>query len=788
MNAIALLTTLVLFFQNQAAPIGPPELKFAVKPTRDAVVPGETIDILLELNLSPPYHMYHAILLDTGFPTAFTFDAPAGITIGDIRFPRPRLSATAGIEALELTGKFYCVASLRVDPGASPGPVEIKANVSGLACVEACVPVSASTTFSINVTKAAGSAINTDLLEKAVAALPPALSDAPHIKGSRIEPSKSKYKVGDAGELLATIQVEKGHHIQDRDPGAPGLVGLRFFIEPVDGIEIAKPDKQIWPEPKVTHEPGVGTLRTLAGNVAVRIPFKITDSKFASGPVALRVLVQYQVCTDAGQCYPPEMAATVVHFDADTPNPLSAARQQQVLLASEVGTVTPPPAKKAASDALSLLGALLFAFLGGILLNVMPCVLPVISIKIVSFVDQAHADPRRVFRLGLAFCLGIMVWFWMLAGIVGGGSATLRATFQNPFQSPGVVFGVATVIFVMALNMFGVFEFVLPGAAAGRLEDAARKEGYPGAFMKGFLATLLGTACSAPFLAVAMAFAVTQPFHVGFLIFTLAGLGMALPYLLLCANPKWLAFVPKPGLWMVTFKQAMGFIILATAVWLLWVLRKQIQVDGVVAVIVFWSFLAFGAWLLGLIKPGWHGFRTLTTTAAAVLIVAGGSWFAYAKIYKTEAAFKGNIDEIVKRVMASDWETIPWVAYSPGLADAIAQKGYTVYVDYTADWCGSCKVNLASSINVESTRALMKELRVIPIEADYTSFDSDMRRDIETDKQISVPVNRVYRPGGGYTVLPTVLTPGIVHDALRDAGASTAASQPALAARPLPTP
>ncbi|MCC6358830.1 MAG: thioredoxin family protein [Phycisphaerales bacterium] len=794
MNVIAVLTTLVLFFQSHADP-APPELSLTIKPTREAVAPGEAIDLLLEVDLSRPWHMYHPIYLDTGMPTLFTFDAPAGVTIGNIRYPRPKFTSKEGIESFEFAGKFTCLATLRIDKGAAPGALEISAGVSGLACVEACVPVSTKTKFTLTVAEKSGAALHADLLEKAKAAIPPNLDDAPYLAGSKLESSKPRLKVGEDAELVATIQVKEGHYVQDRDPGAEGLIGLRLFVEALDGIEFAKAEKQTWPEPKVKEVPGLGKQRSLAGEFTIRLPFKITDSKFASGPVALRVLVQYQACTEKGQCFPPELASAVLRFEADTPNPPSAQREQLVLAAGEVteGTLaprggTPPPA---GGGQIGLLSALIFAFLGGMLLNVMPCVLPVISIKIVSFVNQAHEDPRRVFRLGLAFCLGIMVWFWMVAAFVGGGSIALRATFQNPFQSPSIVISVATLIFLMALNMFGVFEFVLPGSAAGKLENATRKEGYPGAFMKGLLATLLGTACSAPLLAVAMAFAVTQPLYVGFAIFTLAGVGMALPYFLLCANPKWLAFVPKPGVWMITFKQAMGFLIVATAVWLLWVLRKQVGADGVVAVVVFWTFLALGAWILGQIKPTWETSRSLIATAAAVAIAVGGGFFSYAKVYGSGsqvAVVKTFTDEEVNQmiatVAASDWQEIPWLHYRPGLAEAIAKKGYTVYVDYTADWCFNCKLNLRTSLNIDSTKQLMKELRVIPIEADYTNEDPDMRRDIEADNQLSVPVNRVYPPGGStYAVLPTILTPGIVQDALREAGASKPASQPAVAAR-----
>ena len=193
-------------------------------------------------------------------------------------------------------------------------------------------------------------------------------------------------------------------------------------------------------------------------------------------------------------------------------------------------------------------------------------------------------------------------------------------------------------MFVFSLSLFGVFEIVLPGAAAGGLDAAARREGYTGAFLKGLLATLLGTACTAPFLGFALGYALTQAWWVGLAIFTAAGVGMSSPYLLLSAKPAWLKYIPKPGSWMVTFKQAMGFVLVATAVWLLWILGRQIGADGVVWTVCFWGFLGLAAWMLGKIRPTWHAGSRATMWTASVLVALLGFYFCYSVMYDWNAA------------------------------------------------------------------------------------------------------------------------------------------------------
>jgi len=784
---------IVLLAARVAAAQDAPTLTARLYAAHEAVAPGGTTELAVELVLTPGWHIYHPILLETGFPTTVEFETPPDVTVGELRYPTPRLSKMSGQEYLGYEGRILLLANLNAAPTVPIGkPIRVRATIRALACIEQCVPVSTEAALELPVADRAGPPAHEELFRTARRSLPPPLAEAPYIEGSELTVSKTTIGLADKAELIARIRVRPGHHILHREAGAAGLIPSRFFIEPIDGLELADPNQQIWPDPKVRVMPGVGRIRELAGEFTVRIPFEIADENFPPGPVAVRVLFQYQACTEAGQCFPPQMAEAVVRFTADTPNLPAEPAKAIAPGPAAAGTATPGGSGESPQGRTTLLVALLFAVLGGLILNITPCVLPVVSIKIVSFVQQAGEDPGRVLRLGLVFAAGVMVWFWVMAAVTGLGSLQLRSQFQNPLQNPTVVLVVGTVIFAMSLNLFGVFELNLPGTATGKLESAAHREGYAGAFAKGFLATLLGTACTAPFLAPALAFAVTQPFLTALAVFSAAGFGMALPYVILSANPRLLRFLPRPGPWMHTFKQAMGFLLAGTAVWLLWILRRQLGADGVVVTVAFWSFLSLAAWLVGKVRPTWRKSSVALAWAGAVAVGVLGYLFCFHYLYepprphgqtatRLDLKNEAQLHEIAQRAAASPWDRIPWIHYQPGLAEALSRLGYTVYVDYTADWCATCKTNLVAVLETDTVRRLMKRLGVVPIEADFTNDDPDMRRDIEADGRLSVPVNRVYPPGGGerYILLPVVLTQSAVTEALERAGPSTRIARPA---------
>ncbi|MBK9127250.1 MAG: hypothetical protein IPM13_05575 [Phycisphaerales bacterium] len=777
MNILVLLVPLLLAFD---APPGP-KFVATLHAAHASVPPGGQTELAVEIEVEKDWHVYDPIILDTGAPTAISFEAPRGLAFGPLRFPIPTHGEQEDIHYLAHEGKFFVLTTIDVAADLPPGDYPIRATIIAFACKELCVPVEAQAALTLSVRPGAAQPANEAVLKAARDAVAPDLADAPYLKGSSVSITRSTLGLDDEAEIVLTYRVEAGHHIQDRNPGNADLVGSRLYIEKIDGLKLGD---QTWPAAKVKQVPILGRVRELSGTGEIRGPIRLIDPDFASGPVALRVLFTYQVCTDAGTCYPPTGAVGVVRLEAKTSAPPPADPATRGTLMPVVTTSSGSPAR-AARGGHSLPVIFLLGFAGGLLLNVMPCVFPVVSLKILGFVKQAGEDRARILRLGLVFSLGVLTWFWVFGYLTTIG--------QVPLQHPLVAIGLTCVLVIFALNLFGVFEIVLPGAATDTLGQAATREGYAGAFFNGFLATLLGTACTAPFFATAAAFAATQPRAVALAIFTAAGLGMSSPYLVLSAFPGWLRLMPRPGPWMVTFKQVMGFILLGTSVWLLAIVGGLLNVEGVIWTVGFLCFVGFALWLVGRIGFNWSTVARVQTWAAAVVVAAVGYWFSFVYMFDLRAAVwpntsaqaaapapapVGDIDALVAAVNASDWSKIPWQPYAPGLADALSQRGYSVYVDYTATWCVTCQANKASSLEIASTRAKMRELGVIPIKADYTRPNEAMKRDLLAFGHNSVPLNLVYPAGNPAAVepLPILLTPETVQSALARAGASRGGS------------
>ena len=401
------------------------------------------------------------------------------------------------------------------------------------------------------------------------------------------------------------------------------------------------------------------------------------------------------------------------------------------LVAAEGGEIgaAETPAKPAGDD---LLWKLLAAFLGGLIMNVMPCVLPVIALKIFGFVNQAGEEPQRVFRLGLAFTGGVFAFFLGLALAV----ARLKSAFNwgYQFQNPYLLAGLIALVFVFALNLLGVFEIALGGGAASRLSELSGREGYGGAFLHGFFTTLLGTSCTAPFLAGSLSFATTQSVPVIFALFLAIAAGMSLPYCLLTARPAWLRYVPKPGAWMERVKQAMGFLMLAVAVWLFTVLALR----GEAATVgMSWCLLALGlaCWLFGIVRES-------AAARIAVMLLPAGAYFLFLH-GKLDGADSGGGAE-------RQWKigSIEWVAYTEERLAEARQAGRAVFVDFTAEWCLNCKAYERLVLATEPVGAKFREKKVLALRADWTNTkDPVVTRALKSFGRVGVPLFVLHRPG-----------------------------------------
>ncbi|MBS1953587.1 MAG: thioredoxin family protein [Cyanobacteria bacterium SZAS-4] len=416
----------------------------------------------------------------------------------------------------------------------------------------------------------------------------------------------------------------------------------------------------------------------------------------------------------------------------------------------------------------SLLAYLALAFVGGMILNVMPCVLPVIAIKVLSFFEQARDEPARVRLMGLTFTAGIISSFMVLAGVVIALQATGRSVgwgFQ--FQYPGFLIAMSALVLLFAMSLFGLFYVSVPGGS--KVDELANKEGYSGTFFKGVLATILSTPCTAPFLGTALGFAFAQPWWTVALIFFTIGLGMSLPYLLLTAKPEWMKFMPKPGVWMEKFKESLGFVLLATVAWLLGVLGSELGIEGIIGTTYFLIALAFAAWIVGRFTDlTTEQGRKITIYAISIAIVATAFYFFVYPLpgisLKAQPLEKANVDAPIK-----------WQPFSVEALDKELSAHKTVLLDFTADWCLTCKFNEKTVLNSAPVVEKIKALNVVPMQADWTVQDPKITELLNKFNRSGVPLYVIFpadKPNNPI-VLPEVINQQMVLDKLDQAGKSS---------------
>ena len=406
-----------------------------------------------------------------------------------------------------------------------------------------------------------------------------------------------------------------------------------------------------------------------------------------------------------------------------------------------------PPASSENRD-LSPMTALVFAFLGGLILNIMPCVLPVLSIKILGFVREAGANQQRLAYHGLSYTAGVLSCFTVLAAVL----LALRASGESlgwgfQLQSPVLVTLLTYLMLLVGLNLAGVF------SVGGKLMNAGHSltgiSGLPGTFATGVLAAIVASPCTAPFMGAALGYAITRPAPESLAVFLSLGAGFALPVLLLSLFPAWLQFIPKPGNWMKRFQQALAFPMFATAAWLLWVLSQQTDTwvyGGALAGLVI---LAFVAWLYGQWTPrGWRLWLLGTCTAAALMLVIG-------PMLASDPSAQPRLDSSDDR---------PW---SEQQVQELTAAGRPVFVNFTAAWCITCKVNEQLALSTDNTRQLFEARSIAYLVADWTRRDPAITRQLERYGRSGVPLYLLYPPAAEQpVVLPQLLTEGNIAEAI----------------------
>ena len=527
------------------------------------------------------------------------------------------------------------------------------------------------------------------------------------------------------------------------------------------GIHFGEPK---WPEPIKEYSEALD-LENLVfkGHFQITLPIENVDADYDS--LTTQATFHYQACDNSICLAPSQVTFGVgpVGFNKkrasrdDAGNMHGSATSTDANGNANGNAINAPSAAGNATEgAAGTFILLLSALFGGLILNLMPCVLPVLSLKLFSLIKQAGESRKRLLVLGTSTTLGILASFWALAGIVaavkaGGGNAG----WGMQFQSAGFIAFMVVILSAFAMSFFGVFEIWLPGSATTKMDKAGRKQGFWGAFFTGALLVLLSTPCSAPFLGTAMGFAFTASTPVLFLFFTAAGVGLALPYMLVSAFPKILKVCPKPGAWMVTLQKIMGVLLLGTVVWLLWVVHEQAGNVGVgiFAAISLLS-IAMSFAIGNIAPPGVAFFREVLSVGGAVVILAI-IWFAFAS-----PKFEAEVDAIFKARSVQLVTEDGWYRYTPELIEEFAKSSRTVFIDATADWCLTCKANEAAVLNREDFKRAMDSLNVARVKADWTRETPEVTALLRSMGKSGVPAYAIYPAGDAskQIVLPELLT------------------------------
>ncbi len=683
----------------------------------DTAKPGDTIWAGVDLKMDAGWHTYWKNPGESGIATTIKWDLPPGVTAGEIQWPLPEKLPPAEVTTYGYKDEVMLLVPLTLATNLASGSLVLKADVAWLECEEQCVPGSANVEAMLNV----GS-------ETKISA------DAAVIESWKDKmPKPSDFISGHAWwEKAANSDTRP--LILEWPNSYPSLNdSIDFFPDSSDNFEVQPTTEIIAPNTSGIH------LRKFIKKFSGDWPKEISG-----------VLVINHIGRSGFE----------VKLPIADKAPADETISMQTPTESRTGVSHVPLAGE--TPALPLM--LLYAFIGGLILNLMPCVLPVIALKILGFVSEAKSEPRRVRNLGLIYAFGVLISFLVLAAIViGVKSAGHHAGWGMQFGSPIFIVCLTTLVTLVALNLFGVFEVTLGGRALDTAGELASRHGAAGAFFNGVLATVLATPCTAPFLGAALGFAFAQNAAVIILIFLTVGLGLAAPYILLSWNPAWLKFLPKPGAWMEKFKIAMGFPMLATVVWLFNVAAstygKNVLWLGIFLVVV-----ALAAWIFGeFVQRG----RTQKTLAAIVVLILliGGYAFALEKELDWRAPF---VETSSTGSLKESADGIDWQRWSPEAVAAARAAGKPVLVDFTADWCLTCQVNKKTSLEVSSVREKIKSLNAVALVGDYTHFADAITTELQRYNRAGVPLVLVYPKDAAAPpiVLPEVLTPGIVLNAL----------------------
>jgi len=677
----------------------------------DSVKRGDTVLAAVHLTMDSGWHTYWKNPGEAGQATEIKWQLPPGVSAGEIEWPLPSKLPPADITTYGYEKEVVLIIPLTISNGLPTGPLNIAAKVSWLECNESCIPANAQVQAPLNIGSDTKPSADDALIESWLAKVPKAMT------GFTAQAFWQNTTTNDTRPLLLQAAWQPAR-------AAAGSGNMDFFPAANDNFEVL-------PDAKVIL------------NNANELDLGKSVKKFSGD-------------------WPKEIDGVLITGDGAYEVKLAVAENTPSTVALP-GSAATTRATNNAPQSLWLM--LLYAVIGGLILNLMPCVLPVIALKILGFVNEAGSSPRKIRTLGSIYAAGVLVSFAVLAAIViAVKAAGHKAGWGMQFGSPVFIVCLTTLVTLVAMNLFGVFEVVIGGRAYDSAGELASRSGASGAFFNGVLATTLATPCTAPFLAPALGFAFAQPAAIVLLFFLAIGFGLALPYVLLSWNPALLKLLPKPGAWMEKFKIAMGFPMLATVVWLFNIAASSYGKD-VLWLGIFLVVVAFAAWVYGeFVQRGKN--KAVATVITLVLLVGG-----YAFALEKELDWRHAMPMTDAGSLKESANGINWQPWSPEAVAQARAAGKPVLVDFTADWCLTCQVNKKTSIEVDSVRKKITDSNTVAMVGDYTHFPDSITTELNRFNRAGVPLVLVYpkNPAADPIVLPEVLTPGIVMDALERA-------------------
>jgi thiol:disulfide interchange protein/DsbC/DsbD-like thiol-disulfide interchange protein len=666
-------------------------------------------DAGLYFKLEPGWHVYWSNAGDSGEPPHIKWTLPAGITARSLRFPAPKRLPLGPLMDFGYEDEVLFPFSFDIAKTVRPGPADLQAKVDWLVCREVCIPGKAELDLTRNV------------------------SAMPAGGGERIADAQLIDRF--------TAQIPKSLPARFKAVFQPTGTGFRLSITTGQRESTAA----FFPEDQnILDNPAIQTLTPTADGLILALK---KDANLTANPDHLRGVVELS----GGRTFELDAAPGTVAGGSEPSGPAQAPSTSTAVSAPAGALSTSGPGANRDAQSGTLFQSAAFAFLGGLLLNLMPCVFPVLFIKGLALV-QSGSEARHALRNhGLVYAAGIVVSFWVLVAVLLGlRAAGAHLGWGYQFQSPIFLSLMSALLFFLGLSLAGQFEIGLTLTSAGG--SLAAKQGYLGSFFTGVLAVIVATPCTAPFMGGAIGYALAQSPAVTLAVFTALALGLASPYVALTLQPAWTRFLPRPGAWMEVLKQATAVPVFGTVIWLAWVLAQAYGATLLAALLASLLLLAVAGWFLG----RWPA-RPWATSIAACLLTA---------VVLLSVVAPGKLAVVNARSSAAGTGA-GWQPWSSEAVSRFEAAGRPVFVDFTASWCLSCQVNERVALGQPEVQKAFIDANVVLMRADWTQHDEAIGQVLAGLGRSGVPAYALYVPGQTQPrLLPEVLTPGIVTEAL----------------------